>query len=46
MYSMMEVFKAGKCISLELMQAQQTFEKAQIQLIDATFDAKDYRLLT
>ncbi len=40
MNSMMERFKIGNCISLELMQAQQTFQQAQVQLIDAKFDLK------
>lgn len=38
--AMMERFKIGNCISLELMQAQQTFQNAQVQLIDAMFDSK------
>lgn len=40
MNAMMERFKIGNCISLELMQAQQTFEQAQVQLIEAKFDLK------
>ncbi len=37
LHSMMERFKLGRCISLELMQAQQTYELSQVQVIDSKF---------